>query len=78
MDLPDSGRRSLALLGHDGLTAYRAQGGKLPRKQIPNRYASTLFKLKRRLSKNLHLKSLIFGFDYKFMEAFLDESKMAF
>ncbi len=69
MDLPDSGRRSLALLGHDGLTAYRAQGSKLPRKQIPNRYASTQRKLKRRLSKNLHSKSLIiqtkFGFDYK-------------
>jgi hypothetical protein len=69
MDLPDSGRRSLALLGHDGLTAYRAQGGKLPTEQITNRYARTQFKLKRRLSKNLHLKSLImqtkFGFDYK-------------
>ncbi len=38
MDLPDSGRRSLALLGHDGLTAYRAQGRKLPGEQITNRY----------------------------------------
>ncbi len=38
MDLPDSGRRSLSLLGHDGLTAYRAQGSKLPTEQITNRY----------------------------------------
>jgi hypothetical protein len=39
MDLPDSWRRSLALLGNDGLTAYGAQGRKLPREQITNRYA---------------------------------------
>ncbi len=38
MDLPDSGHRSLALLGNDGLTAYRAQGSKLPTEQITNRY----------------------------------------